>query len=59
MQNTRGFRSQREVDELWEGVEERLKSSVATELEAVSSPEAFLRVKECLLAFTMTMEVNT
>lgn len=59
LQNTRGFRSQREVDELWEGVEERLKSSVATELEAVSSPEAFLRVKECLLAFTMTMEVNT
>jgi hypothetical protein len=58
LQNTRGFRSPREVDELWEGVLERLKSSVASELEAESDPEAFLKVKECLLAFTVTMEVR-
>jgi exocyst complex component 6 len=58
LQNTRGFRSQREVDELWEGVLERLKSSVASELETESDPDAFLRVKECLLAFTITMEVS-
>lgn len=58
LRNTRGFRSQREVDELWEGVLERLKSSVASELEAESNPEAFLKVKECLLAFTVTMEVR-
>ncbi|KAG8761483.1 hypothetical protein FRC14_003896 [Serendipita sp. 396] len=56
LQNTRGFRSQREVDELWEGVLERLNSSVATELGAESGPEVFLKVKESLLAFTMTME---
>ncbi|CAG7848707.1 SubName: Full=Related to secretory pathway protein (Exocyst complex protein Sec15) {ECO:0000313/EMBL:CCA69070.1} [Serendipita indica DSM 11827] len=56
LQNTRGFRSQREVDELWEGVLERLNSSVASELETESDPEVFLGVKESLLAFTMTME---
>lgn len=56
LQNTRGFRSQREVDELWEGVLERLKSSVASELETESNPDTFLKVKECLLAFTITME---
>ena len=58
LQNTRGFRSQREVDELWEGVLERLKSSVASELETEFDPDVFLRVKECLLAFTVTMEVG-
>lgn len=57
LQNTRGFRSQREVDDLWEGVLERLKSSVASELETEANPDVFLKVKECLLAFTMTMEV--
>jgi hypothetical protein len=59
LQNTRGFRSQREVDELWEGVLERLKSSVASELETEFDPDVFLRVKECLLAFTITMEVGS
>ncbi|KAG8805543.1 hypothetical protein FRC17_005461, partial [Serendipita sp. 399] len=56
LQNTRGFRSQREVDELWEGILERLNSSVATELGTESDPEVFLKVKESLLAFTMTIE---
>ncbi|PVF96451.1 exocyst complex subunit Sec15-like protein [Serendipita vermifera] len=56
LQNTRGFRSQREVDELWEGVIERLKTSVASELETERDPAVFLKVKECLLSFTMNME---
>jgi exocyst complex component 6 len=58
LQNTRGFRSQREVDELWDGVIERLKTSVASELETERDPAIFLKVKECLLSFTMNMEVS-
>lgn len=58
LQNTRGFRSQREVEELWEGVLERLKSSVATEVEAESDPDVFMEVKGCLLDFAITMEVS-
>lgn len=57
LQNTRGFRSEREVEELWDGVLERLNSSVAAALETEGSPEVLLNVKESLLAFTMTMEV--
>ncbi len=57
LRTSRGFRTESEVEELWEGVVARLNSSVSTALEQESDPDIFLAVKECLLGFIMTMEV--
>lgn len=57
LRTTRGFRTESEVEELWDGVVTRLNSSVSSALEQESDPDIFLAVKECLLGFIMTMEV--
>ncbi|KAI0315382.1 exocyst complex component sec15 subunit [Amylostereum chailletii] len=55
--NTTGsFRSEQEVDELWEALVARLTSAVDDALRGETDPESFLRVKEDLIAFIMTLE---
>ncbi|KAE9410140.1 exocyst complex component, sec15 subunit [Gymnopus androsaceus JB14] len=56
LETTGTFRSEREVEELWEGVVSRLTIAVQSALRAESDPDSFLRVKECLIGFIMTLE---
>ena len=46
LRSTRGFRSDEEVDELWESVIARVNQAVASALEHESDPDTFLEVKE-------------
>lgn len=57
LETTSGFRSEREVEELWDAVVSRLSSAIGTALVEQKDPDTFLKVKECLTAFVMTLEV--
>lgn len=57
LETTSGFRSEREVEELWDAVVSRLSSFIGSALVEQKDPDAFLRVKECLAVFVMTLEV--
>ncbi|KAF8842725.1 exocyst complex subunit Sec15-like protein [Paxillus ammoniavirescens] len=56
LETTSGFRSEREVEELWDAVVARLSSAISSALAEEKDPDTFLRVKECLAAFVMTLE---
>ncbi|KIJ70132.1 hypothetical protein HYDPIDRAFT_172026 [Hydnomerulius pinastri MD-312] len=56
LETTSGFRSEREVEELWEAVVTRLSEAISGALTEEKDPDTFLRVKECLTAFVMTLE---
>lgn len=57
--NTTGsFRSEREVEDLWETLVQRLGIAVEASLKNEQDPDAFLRIKEGLLGFVMTLEVR-
>jgi hypothetical protein len=57
--NTTGnFRSEQEVEDLWDSLLARLCLAIDNALKAESEPDVFLRVKEILIAFIMTMEVG-
>jgi len=57
--NTTGaFRSAREVEELWDAIVERLSNALDVALKQETEAESFLRVKEDLMAFIMTLEVT-
>ncbi|KAJ7590888.1 rsec15 [Mycena floridula] len=56
LETTGSFRSERDVEELWEALISRLTSAVETSLKTETDPEVFLRVKECLIGFIMTLE---
>jgi hypothetical protein len=57
LRTTRGFRSEREVDELWENVVRRVGEGMGQTLANETDPEVFLDVKESLIAFSATLEV--
>ncbi|KAH0839949.1 exocyst complex subunit Sec15-like-domain-containing protein [Lanmaoa asiatica] len=57
LETTSGFRSEREVEELWDAVVSRLSSAIGSALVEQKDPDTFLKVKECLTAFVMTLEV--
>lgn len=57
LETTSGFRSEREVEELWDAVVSRLSSAIGLALVEQKDPDTFLKVKECLTAFVMTLEV--
>ncbi|KAJ3554408.1 hypothetical protein NM688_g3127 [Phlebia brevispora] len=58
--NTTGnFRSERDVEELWDALVGRLCSTVERVLQHETDPDSFLRVKESLIAFVMTLETNS
>ncbi|THH11729.1 hypothetical protein EW145_g467 [Phellinidium pouzarii] len=56
LRTTRNFRSERDIDELWTSVIGRLTQAIESSLNNETDPEVFLMVKECLLAFIMTLE---
>lgn len=58
LNTTGGFRSERDVEELWEAVVGRLSAAVEWSLKTEVDPEVFLRVKEILTGFLMTMDVR-
>ncbi|KAK0490802.1 rsec15 [Armillaria novae-zelandiae] len=56
LETTGTFRSQRDVEELWEGLVGRLRSGIERALQIENDPDTFLRVKECLIEFLMTLD---
>ncbi|KAI0700779.1 rsec15 [Cytidiella melzeri] len=55
--NTTGsFRSEREVEELWDALLTRLTTVVQNALTKEKEADSFLRVKESLMGFVMTLE---
>lgn len=58
LRTTRNFRNERVIEELWDAVVGRLSLAVEDALKNESEPDVFLRVKECLLGFIMTLEVG-
>ena len=58
LETTGSFRSERDVEELWEALVLRLTTAVESALRTETDPEAFLRVKECLIGFMTTLEVR-
>ena len=57
--NTTGtFRSERDVEELWDALLGRLSSATDRALNRETDADSYLRVKEGLIAFVMTLEVS-
>ncbi|KAH9849999.1 rsec15 [Lenzites betulinus] len=55
--NTTGsFRSEREVEDLWDALISRLSNAVADALRNEKDPDTYLKVKESLLGSVMTLE---
>ncbi|RPD64354.1 exocyst complex component sec15 subunit [Lentinus tigrinus ALCF2SS1-7] len=55
--NTTGsFRSEREVEDLWDALISRLSKAVEDILKTENDPNIYLQVKEALLGFVMTLE---
>ena len=58
LETTGSFRSSRDVEELWDALIVRLTTAIEGALHTEVDPENFLRVKESLLGFIMTLEVG-
>lgn len=58
MDTTGTFRSERDVEELWEGVISRMGAAVEGALRNENDPDSYLKVKEALIGFIMTLEVR-
>ncbi|KDQ20586.1 hypothetical protein BOTBODRAFT_26590 [Botryobasidium botryosum FD-172 SS1] len=56
LRTTRGFRSKREVEELWEEVVARVVENVNGSVASEKDPEVFLKVKDALAGFIHTLE---
>ncbi|KAL4249137.1 Exocyst complex component SEC15 [Abortiporus biennis] len=55
--NTTGsFRSERDIEELWDALVKRMTTGVEWSLKSEKDPDAYLRVKEVLIGFIMTLE---
>jgi hypothetical protein len=59
LQTTGTFRSKAEVEELWDPIAARLAEAVDTALRNVTDPDSYLHAKETLIAFILTLEVQT
>ena len=57
LSTTGSFRSEREVEDLWEALINRLSKAVEDALRNEKDPDTFLKVKEALLGAVMTLEV--
>ena len=57
LQTTGTFRSEAEVEELWDALVSRLSAGLQWALRSEVDPNEFLKVKECLIGFIMTLEV--
>ena len=58
LETTGSFRSSRDVEELWEGVAVALTTAIENSLRTETEAENFLKVKENLLTFVMTLGVG-
>ncbi|KAJ7284017.1 rsec15 [Mycena rebaudengoi] len=58
LQTTGNFRSERDVEELWDALVIRLTSAIDGALRVETDPDSFLSTKECLIGFIMTLEVG-
>jgi hypothetical protein len=58
LKTTRGFRSQREVDELWEEILGRVLELVRKEVKEEKDADVILSVKDILTGFVQCLEVN-
>ena len=58
LETTGSFRSSRDVEELWEGVAVALNSAIENSLRTEMEAESYLKVKENLLTFIMTLGVG-
>ncbi|KAI6130366.1 rsec15 [Pisolithus croceorrhizus] len=56
LETTSSFRSEQEIEELWDAVVTRLTCAVRSALTGEKDSDSFLRVKECLISFVMTLE---
>lgn len=59
LRTTIGFRSEREVTELWDNIVSRVGEGMGQTLANETDPEVFLDVKESLIAFSATLEVTS
>lgn len=59
LKTTGNFRSEQELEELWDSLLGRLCLALDDALSTETDPEGYLRVKEALIGFIMTMEVCT
>jgi hypothetical protein len=51
------FRSEREIEELWDSLVKGLTLAIENALRTETDPDIFFKVKEALIAFIMTLEV--
>lgn len=58
MNTTGSFRAESELEELWDAIVARLSAGLQWSLKSEVDPNEFLRIKECLIGFTMTLEVS-
>ena len=58
LSTTGNFRSERDVEELWDALLSRLSSAVERALQRETEADSYLRVKEGLIAFVLTLEVS-
>jgi hypothetical protein len=58
LRTTGSFRSEQEVDDLWDGMCERTVSIVGEALRGCEDPEVFLGTKSQVLTFIQTLEVS-
>jgi hypothetical protein len=58
LRTTRNFRSEREVEELWEEAIRRITEGVRDSLAGEQDYELFIAVKDCLVSFASAMEVR-
>ncbi|CAL1701124.1 unnamed protein product [Somion occarium] len=56
LSTTGSFRSERDVEELWDALVKRLTSVVEASLRNEKDPDTYLAVKEVILGFVMTLE---
>ncbi|PSR93718.1 hypothetical protein PHLCEN_2v4613 [Hermanssonia centrifuga] len=59
LSTTGNFRSERDVEELWDALVSRLSGVVDRMLQSETDADSFLRVKEGLIGFVMTLETYT
>ncbi|PFH51362.1 hypothetical protein AMATHDRAFT_40154 [Amanita thiersii Skay4041] len=59
LETTGNFRSERDVEELWDALVKGLTTTIERALSTETDPEVFLKTKECLINFLMTLEASS
>ncbi|KAF8639756.1 hypothetical protein AX17_001018 [Amanita inopinata Kibby_2008] len=59
LETTGTFRSSRDVEELWDALVKGLTTAIEKALSTELDPDIFLKAKECLTSFLMTLEASS